>query len=225
MSQAKRRRERLSRVSEAFGEMLYENISLHWLPPAPEIDGAYMAKLTDDESLGDFSQVVLQAYRAEIGGRMFHVGFALGDGESFSAGGSAVIARLGLETQNGQLHVVPGSHKDVTWDIVLRHLRSFGGQTLLFVFPDPDTNNAGVAEMLNAYTDCLFTPMPEMEWFPHLRGHPHMSLTVVARMNLRKQIVAEICRFDELSLSRCCQPASLNFASFGSLGRSQGGGN
>ena len=109
-----------------------------------------MAKLTDDESLGDFSQVVLQAYRAEIGGRMFHVGFALGDGESFSAFGPAVIARLGLETQNGQLHVVPVSHKDVTLDFVLRHLRSFGGQTLLFVFPDPDTYDAGVAEMLNA---------------------------------------------------------------------------
>ena len=115
--------------------------------PAPEIEDAYMAKLTGNESLEDFSQVVPQTYRVEIGGRMFHVRFALGDGESLSAGGSALIARLGLETQNGQLHVVPASHKDVTWDIVLRHLRSFGGQTQLFVIPDPDTNNAGVAEM------------------------------------------------------------------------------
>ena len=37
MSQAKRRRERLSRVSEAFGEMLYENICLHWLPSSAPI--------------------------------------------------------------------------------------------------------------------------------------------------------------------------------------------
>ena len=101
MSQAKRRRERLSRVSEAFGEMLYQNISLHWLPSAPEIDGAYMAKLTGDGSLEDFSQVVPQTYRAEIGGRMFDVRFALGDSESFSAGGSALNSRLGLDTQNG----------------------------------------------------------------------------------------------------------------------------
>ena len=154
MSQAKRRREQLSRVSEAFREMLYENISLHWLSPTLEIDGAYTAKLAVDESLGDFSQVTLQAYRANIGGRVFHVGFALGDGESFSAFGSAVIARLGLETQSGQLHVVPVSHKDIAWNIVLRHLRSFDGQTLLFVSPDPDTYDVSVGEMLKAYTGC-----------------------------------------------------------------------
>ena len=69
MSQAKRRREQLSRVSEAFGEMLYESISSYRLPRAPEIDGPYMAKLAGDESSGDFSQVMLQAYRAEISGR------------------------------------------------------------------------------------------------------------------------------------------------------------
>lgn len=86
-----------------------------------------MAKLTGDESLGDFSQGVLQAYRAEIGGRVFQVGFAPGDGKSSSAIGYAVIARLDSETQNGQLHVVPVSHKDITWDIVLRRLRSFDG--------------------------------------------------------------------------------------------------
>ena len=84
---------------------------------------------------------MLQAYRIEIGGRMFHVGLALGDGKSFSAGGSALIARLGLETQNGQLHVVPVSHKDIAWDIVLCHLRSFDGRCFSsLLIPTPMTS-------------------------------------------------------------------------------------
>ena len=180
MSQAKRRREQLSRVSEAFGEMLYESISSYRLPPVPEIDGPYMAKLAGDESLGDFSQVMLQTYRAEISGRMFHFGIALGDGESFSAVGSAVIAQLGFEIQNGQLHVVPVFHTDIAWEIVLCHLRSFDGQTLLFVSPDPDTYNARVAEMRYSKHICSFWP----------DGEERCRLTSAERRRIREQTAA-----------------------------------
>ena len=153
MSQAKRRREQLSRVSEAFREMLCVNISLHCLRP-PRKSMAPIRPGLRSMRVWETSRRLCQAYRAKIGGGVFNFGFALGDGESFSAFGSAVIARLGLETQSGQLHVVPVSHKDIAWNIVLRHLRSFDGQTLLFVSPDPDTYDVSVGEMLKAYTGC-----------------------------------------------------------------------
>jgi len=79
--------------------------------------------------------------------RSYHVGFCLGDGEAFSAIGIAVIERLLLEVPDGPLHIVPVQHEDIAWDMVLRHLRTFAGRTLLFCFPDTDVYDAGVAEI------------------------------------------------------------------------------
>ena len=38
-------------------------------------------------------------------------------------------------------------HHEIAWDIVLRHLRSFTGQVLLFAFPDSDVYDAATAEI------------------------------------------------------------------------------
>jgi|GEM_PF-3470638 len=43
-----------------------------------------------------------------------------------------------LEVPDGPLHIVPVQHEDIAWDMVLRHLRTFAGRTLLFCFPDSD---------------------------------------------------------------------------------------
>jgi hypothetical protein len=81
-----------------------------------------------------------------VGNRTFHVGFCLGIETGFSAIGIAVIDRLMMEAPGAALHVVLVAHKDIAWDIVLRHLRSFTGQVLLFAFPDSDVCDAGTAE-------------------------------------------------------------------------------
>ena len=61
--------------------------------------------------------------------------------------GIAVIDRLMMEAPGAALHVVPIVHGEIAWDIVLRHLRSFTGQVLLFAFPDSDIYDAGTAEI------------------------------------------------------------------------------
>ena len=98
-------------------------------------------------AIPDDAQIILRAFRAVVGERSFHVGFCLGDGESFSAIGIAVIDRLMMEAPGAALHVVPVVHGEIAWDIVLRHLRSFTGQVLLFAFPDSDIYDAGTAEV------------------------------------------------------------------------------
>ena len=113
-------------------------IDLHGLPPVAAINGARIRALTGDAMIPDNVQVILRAFRAVVGERSFHVGFCLGDGQGFSAIGIAVIDRLMMEAPGAALHVVPVVHGEIAWDIVLRHLRSFTGQVLLFAFPDSD---------------------------------------------------------------------------------------
>jgi len=115
------------------------------------LNGARIRELTGDEQIPATVQVVLRAFRAVAGERTFHVGFCLGDGERFSAIGIGVIERLMMEAPRTKLYVVPIVHEDIAWDIVLRHLRSFGGQTLLFAFADSDVYDAGTAELF--YSD------------------------------------------------------------------------
>ena len=122
-------------------------IDLHALPPVAELDGARIRTLTGDAAIPDDAQIILRAFRAVVGERSFHVGFCLGDGEGFSAIGIAVIDRLMMEAPGAALHVVPVVHGEIAWDIVLRHLRSFTGQVLLFAFPDSDIYDAGTAEI------------------------------------------------------------------------------
>ncbi|MCV9936091.1 hypothetical protein OIU35_06920 [Boseaceae bacterium BT-24-1] len=117
------------------------------LSPAPAINGARIRELTGNDEFPDDAQIILRAFRAEVGQRTFQVGFCLGDGHRFSAIGIAVIERLKMEAPAAPLHVVPVKHEDIAWDIVLRHLSTFTGKILLFVFPDSDVYDAGTAEI------------------------------------------------------------------------------
>ena len=122
-------------------------IDLHVLPSVETINGARIRELTGDDIIPDATQVILRAFRAVAGERTFHVGFCLGDGESFSAIGIAVIERLSMEAPGADLHIVPIVHADIAWDVVMRHLRSFTGRILLFAFPDSDVYDAGMAQV------------------------------------------------------------------------------
>ena len=122
-------------------------IDLHLLPSVAAINGARIRALTGDDQIPDTTQIILRAFRAVVGERTFNVGFCLGDGEGFSAIGIAVVDRLMMEAPSATLHVIPVVHEDIAWDIVLRHLRSFEGQVLLFAFPNSDVYDAGTAEI------------------------------------------------------------------------------
>lgn len=133
MGEAKRKRQQQQSAwprSDGFRGI----IDLHALPPVAAINGARIRALTGDVAIPDDAQIILRAFRAVVGERSFHVGFCLGDGEGFSAIGIAVIDRLMMEAPGAALHVVPVVHGEIAWDIVLRHLRSFTGQVLLFAF-------------------------------------------------------------------------------------------
>lgn len=145
MGEAKRKKQ--ERAAWPDSDRYNGTIDLHVLSPAAEIDGARIRELTGDDTIPDTTQVILRAFRAVVGERTFHVGFCLGDGESFSAVGIAVIERLSMEAPGAALHIVPIVHDDIAWDIVMRHLRSFTGQLLLFVFPNSDVYDAGTAEV------------------------------------------------------------------------------
>lgn len=145
MGEAKRKR--LERAAWPESDCFRGVIDLHFLPPVETINGARIRELTGDNSIPETVQVVLNAFKAVAGERTFHVGFCLGNGEAFSAIGVAVIDRLAMEVPEATLHVAPIVHHDIAWDIVLRHLRSFAGQILLFAFPDSDVYDSGTAEM------------------------------------------------------------------------------
>ena len=91
--------------------------------------------------------MVLWAFRAIAADRTFHVGFCIGDGERFSPTGIGVIERFTMEASKSKIHVVPIVHEDVAFDIVLRHLRSFTKDVLLFAFPNSDVYDAGTASI------------------------------------------------------------------------------
>jgi hypothetical protein len=159
-------------------------VDLYNLPPVAAINGARIRALTGDASIPDNAQVILRAFRAVVGDRSFHVGFCLGDGERFSAIGIAVIDRLMMETPAAALHVVPVVHSEIAWDIVLRHLRSFTGQVLLFAFPDSDVYDAGTAEV--SYSQ-------DIRQFD-VDGTPMGRLTAAQRRKIREQKAAILDR-------------------------------
>jgi hypothetical protein len=146
MGAAKRKRDEQARAWPG-REAFRGTIKLHALPPVDAINGARIRELTGDDRFPADTPIILRTFRAEVGDRSYHVGFCLGDGEAFSAIGIAVIERLSMEVPKGPLHIVPVQHADIAWDMVLRHLRTFDGQTLLFCFPDSDVYDAGVAEI------------------------------------------------------------------------------
>ncbi len=146
MGQTKRKSRRRDQADWPHADDFRGPIELHMLPPAAAINGARIRDLTGDDTIPDTSQIILQTFQAVVGPRTFHVGFCLGNEAGFSAIGIAVIDRLMMEAPGAALHVVSVAHQDIAWDIVLRHLRSFTGQVLLFTFPDSDVYDAGTAE-------------------------------------------------------------------------------
>lgn len=159
-------------------------IHLHGLPPVAAINGARIRALTGDETIPNDAQIILRAFRAVVGKRSFHVGFCLGDGENFSAIGIAVIDRLMMEAPGATLHVVPVVHGEIAWDIVLRHLRSFTGQVLLFAFPDSYIYDAGTAEVSYSQDIREFDA----------DGTPLERLTAAQRRKIREQKAAILNR-------------------------------
>ena len=147
MGEAKRRKQSQGHSTWPSSDSIRSTIDLHVLPPVSSINVARIRELTGDDTIPDVPQVILRAFRAVVGEREFHVGFCLGDDSGFSAVGIAVIERLMMETSGARLHVVPIIHEEIAWDIVLRHLRTYTGQVLLFAFPDSDIYDAGTAEI------------------------------------------------------------------------------
>jgi hypothetical protein len=145
MGEAKRKKQ--ERVAWPDSDRYNGSIDLHALPPVAAINGARIRELTGDDTIPATTQVILRTFKVVVGERTFHVGFCLGDGETFSAIGIAVIERLSMEAPGAALHIVPIVHEDIAWDIVVRHLRSFTGKVLLFAFPDSDVYDAGTAEI------------------------------------------------------------------------------
>jgi hypothetical protein len=121
-------------------------IDLHVLPSVAVINGARVRELTGDDTIPEATEIILRAFKAVAGQRTFHVGFCIGGGAFFSAIGIAVIERLRVEAPGAVLHIVPVVHEDIAWDTVMRHLRSFTGQLLLFAFVNSDVYDAGTAE-------------------------------------------------------------------------------
>lgn len=119
-----------------------------------------------------------------VGERTFHVGFCLGDGEAFSAIGIAVIERLAMEALGAALHIVPITHADIAWDIVMRHLRSFTGRLLLFALPDSDVYDAGTAQVSYSKHIRQFDP----------NGEPLERLTDAQRRKILEQKTAILNR-------------------------------
>lgn len=183
MGEAKRKKQRRERAWPQ-ADSYRGTIDLHMLPPVAAINGARIRELTGDSSIPETLQIILQAFRAVVGDRTFHVGSCLGDETGFSAIGIAVIDRLMMEAPGAALHVVPVVHQDIAWDIVLRHLRSFTGQVLLFAFPDSDVYDAGTAEKYYSTAIRVFDD----------EGKQLERLTAAQRRKIREQKAAILNR-------------------------------
>jgi hypothetical protein len=147
MDEANRKRKLQSeKVAVAASDDYFRGvIDLHMLPPVPEVNGARIFQLTGDAAFSKETGIILRTFRAFVGSRNFLGGFCIGDGERFSPIGIGVIERLRIEAPNSKIHVVPIVHEDVAFDIVLRHLRSFTGEVVIFAFLDSDVYDAGSA--------------------------------------------------------------------------------
>jgi hypothetical protein len=134
----------------------YGEIEMHMLPPLPKISDR-VRELTNDLSIPPNMQLVLKAFRVVSGSRSFYAGFCLGDGERFSPIGIGVVERLIAETTPATpMHVVPISEQEIAWDLVLRHLRTFAGDIIVFAFSNSTVYDAGAAEMFYAPEIAVF---------------------------------------------------------------------
>ena len=150
MGEANRKRKLQSQkvAIASSGDYFRGVIDLHMLPPVAEVNGARIFQLTGDATFSKETAITLRIFRAFVGARTFLGGFCIGDGERFSPIGIGVIERLRIEAPNSKIHVVPIVHEDVAFDIVLRHLRSFTGDVVLFAFSNSDVYDAGAAGTL-----------------------------------------------------------------------------
>lgn len=182
MGEARRRKQRRAEVAWSSADGSRSMINLHTLPPVAAINGARIRELTGDETIPvpNTTQIVVQAFRTEVDKRTFHVGFCIGDETGFSAIGIAVIDRLMMASPDASIHVVPVVHEEIAWDIVLRHLRNFTGQVLLFAFPNSDIYDAGTAEMHFSSAVCVFDP----------EGKQLKRLTAATRQKIRERAAA-----------------------------------
>lgn len=182
MGEAKRKKHLREQGAWPYAANFRGMIDLHMLPPVTAINGARIRELTGDDTIPvpDTTQIVLQAFRATVGERTFHVGFCIGDETGFSAIGIAVIDRLTIEAPGAALHVVPVVHDEIAWDIVLRHLRNFTGQALLFAFPNSDIYDAGTAEKYYSSAVCVFDH----------EGKHFKRLTAAKRQEIRERAAA-----------------------------------
>lgn len=184
MGEARRKKRQREQGAWPHGDNYWGDIDLHMLPPVAAINGARIRELTGDVSIPDATQIILQAFRATVGDRVFHVGFCLGNGSEFSAIGIGVIERLMLEAPRASLHVVPVVHSEIAWDIVLRHLRSFTEKVLLFAFLDSDVYDAGTAEKYYSKAVRLFDD----------EGNQLERPTAAQRQKIREQKAAMLNR-------------------------------
>ena len=139
-----------------------------------------MAELTGHSELAAAGPVILNAFRVAAGTRCYHAGFVLGDGDRFSGVGHAVIERLAMEGLPAPLHIVEVFDAEIAFDVVLRHLRTFMGQTLVFAFPDSDIYDAGLAETFYSKHVRRFDP----------DGAEMRRLTAAERRNIRSRKAA-----------------------------------
>jgi hypothetical protein len=184
MGEARRKKQQRGKAAWPEDDTFQGIIDLHMLPPAAAIDGARIRELTGDDTIPDATQIILQTFRAVVGDRAFYIGFCLGDATGFSGIGIAVIDRLMMEASGTILYVVPVIHEDIAWDIVLRHLRSFTGQVLLFAFPNSDVYDAGSAEKYYSKTIQLFDE----------NGNKLARLTAAQRHKIREKKAAILHR-------------------------------
>ncbi|KRQ15776.1 hypothetical protein [Bradyrhizobium manausense] len=183
MGEAKRKKQR-KQASWPSGDGFRGMIELHMLPSVAEINGARIRELTGETTIPEDARISLQTYRAIVGERAFQVGFCLGDGERFSAIGLAVVERLKIAAPGAALHVVRVLDSDIAWDIVLRHLRSFIGNVLLFVFPNSDVFDAGTAPKFSS---------PHIQMFDE-DGQKLARLTSAQRREIRERKAATLNR-------------------------------
>ncbi len=200
-------------------------VDLHMLPPVTAINGARIRELTGDATIAipDTTQIMLQAFRAVVGERTFYVGYCLGDETGFGAIGIAVIDRLTMVAPGAALHVVLVVHDDIAWDIVLRHLRNFTGQVLLFAFPNSDVYDAGTAEMYYSKAIRLFDDMEDTPWIFNLATPAgKMIRTAVwnGRRNYAHELPEDIVRWvggEKIAIVQVEKPVGVNLRSSLSL--------
>lgn len=180
MGKAKRKKQQKGQAAWSRANDFHGMIDLHTLPSVAAINGARIRELTGDDTIPDTSNVILRAFRAKVGERTFHVGFCIGSETGFSAIGIAMIERLMMEAPSAAIHAVPIVHSEIAWDIVLRHLRNFTGQILLFAFPDSYIYDAGTAEVHFSKEIRLFDD----------KGKQFERLTVSQRRKIHEQAAA-----------------------------------